>query len=134
MIESQDAAFYLASRDPRDGSDLAVAPPAAHRVAETGLGMMYRILDLEAALAYLPPPQPPGSCSSSSSPTRSSRRRTERGGFASDRTAPAVLAADAVPDATLTIGIADLSSLVMGSLRLRDLVRHGLAGSSRARG
>src|SRR5665213_3234608 len=55
VVESQDPAFYLASSDPRDGSDLAVAPPAAHAVAETGLGMMYRILDLEAALGHLAP-------------------------------------------------------------------------------
>jgi len=33
----------------------------------------------------------------------------------------------ATPDGTLSIGIHDLSSLIVGSLRLTDLVRHRLA-------
>jgi len=51
VIESQDDAFYLASTDPRDGSDETTAPPVAHRVAKTGFGVMYRILALDRALA-----------------------------------------------------------------------------------
>jgi predicted N-acetyltransferase YhbS len=126
-IESQDAAFYLAApNDPRDGSDVSVAPPAGHRVAETGLGIMYRILDVEGAFAHLPAFAAalvlrlvvddsfvPGT-----------------GGTWTFRFGPhgAPLRDDgAQPDATLTIGIHDLSSVVMGSLRLRDVVRHRLA-------
>jgi predicted acetyltransferase len=131
-IESQDAAFYLAATDPRDGSDLAVAPPATHRVAETGLGIMYRILDVERALSYLPgttapfalrlavddPFQPAvgGTRTFRFGPRRSPQR---------DDTAS--------PDATLAIGIHDLSSVVLGSLRLRDVVHHSLATVEPAR-
>ena len=126
-IESQEAAFYLvAAGDPRDGSDLMVAPPAAHRVAETGLGIMYRILDVERAFALLP-----------ASPVAFVLRLVvddafvrETGGDWTFRFGPhgAPRRDDgAQPDATLTIGIHDLSSVVMGSLRLRDVVRYRLA-------
>jgi GNAT superfamily N-acetyltransferase len=132
VVESQDAAFYLAAMDPRDGSDLAVAPPASHRVAETGLGVMYRILDVERALSYLPgataplalrlevddPFQPAvgGARTFQFAPRRSPQRDDS-----------------ARPDATLAIGIHDLSSVVLGSLRLRDVVRHRLATVEPAR-
>jgi len=132
VIESQDAAFHLAAADPRDGSDVAVAPPATHRVAETGLGMMYRILDVERALAHVPgagapfalriavddPFQPTvgGTRTFRFGPRRSPQR---------DDTA--------VPDATLTIGIHDLASVVVGSLSVKDVVRHRLATVEPAR-
>jgi predicted acetyltransferase len=126
-IESQDAAFYLAAADdPRDGSDVAVAPPTAHRVAETGLGIMYRIVDLERAFATLPPagvpfvlrlqiddpfvPETGGGWTFRFGQDGAPRRDD-----------------GARPDATLAIGIHDLSSVVLGSLRLREAVRHRLA-------
>ncbi|HEY0393953.1 MAG TPA: GNAT family N-acetyltransferase [Candidatus Elarobacter sp.] len=137
-IESQDDALYLASSDPRDGSDESVAPPAAHRIARTGLGVMYRIVDLERAFAHLPPSGMPFTL----------RLEVEDATFAETRgawtfrfgpqaapqlddTAASTTRSDgtstAAADATLTIGIADLSSVVMGSLRLRDAVRNRLA-------
>ncbi len=126
-IESQDAAFYLAAvADPRDGSDVAVAPPAAHRVAETGLGIMYRIVDVERAFATLPAAGAPFVL----------RLRIddsfvpETGGEWTFRFSPhGVPQRDdaAQSDATLSIGIHDLASVVLGSLRLSDVVRHRLA-------
>ncbi len=126
VIESQDAAFYLASHDPRDGSDIAVVPPATHRVAETGLGIMYRILDVERALMHVPGTTAPfalridvedafrpavgGSSVFRFGPQRPPRRDDA-----------------AVPDATLAIGVHDFSSVVLGSLRVQDAVRHRLA-------
>lgn len=125
VVETQDAAFYLNARDPRDGSDVAVAPPAAHRIAETGLGAMYRIIDVERAFAYLPPcPDPfvlrlriddPFLAATAGDWTF----RFDANGARRDESARA--------DATLSIGIHDLSSLVVGSLRLRDLLRRRLA-------
>src|SRR5665213_3023712 len=126
VVESQDPAFYLASSDPRDGSDLAVAPPAAHAVAETGLGMMYRILDLEAALGHLAPSAESFTVALAvDDPFQAATHGTWTVRFGPGG-APR-LAASAEPDARLAIGIADLSSVVMGSLRLNDVVRHGLA-------
>jgi predicted N-acetyltransferase YhbS len=126
VFETQDDAFYLAATDPRDGSDLAVAPPAWHRVTETGLGIMYRILDVEAALAHLPPSATPFTLKLDVEDAffaETAGARTlgfgPHGAPRRDDTAQ--------PDATLSIGIADLSSVVMGSLRLRDVVRHRLA-------
>lgn len=131
-IESQDAALFLASSDPRDGSDFSVAPPVVHRVTQSGLGIMYRILDVEGALAHLP-----GTTAAfllrlvvddpfvpATGGTRTFRFGPERPPQRDDA---------AVPDATLTIGIHDLSSVVMGSLRVSDLVRHRLATVEPAR-
>jgi predicted acetyltransferase len=140
MIESQDDALYLISTDPRDGSDESVAPPAGHRIARTGLGMMYRILDVEAAFAHLPAAAAPLTLrveveDAFFAPTNGTWTfRFGPGGAprcdAGPADAPRANAprADAGPaDAALRIGIADLSSVVAGSLRLRDLARNGLA-------
>jgi hypothetical protein len=122
-IESQDAAFYLAAGDPRDGSDVAVAPPTAHRVAETGLGIMYRIVDIERAFATLP-------AADAAFVLRleiDDRFVAQTGGGWTFRFGPhgAPRRDDgARPDTALAIGIHDLSSIVLGSLRLRDVVRH----------
>ncbi|HEV3085834.1 MAG TPA: GNAT family N-acetyltransferase [Candidatus Elarobacter sp.] len=126
VVETQDEALYLISDDPRDGSDLSVLPPAAHRVAETGLGLMYRILDVPAALATLP-----------ASPTPFTLRLNVKdtyypatNGAWTFRFGPnAAPQQDGVvpPDVTLSIGIAELSSVVLGSLRLRDAVANRLA-------
>lgn len=126
VIESQDDALFLAAGDPRDGSDEAVAPPAAHRIATTGLGVMYRILDVEAAFAHLPAAAPftlrVDVEDAFFPPTAGgwTFRFGPHGPPQPDRTGAAT-------DVTLSIGIADLSSVVMGSLRLRDVVRNGLA-------
>ena len=126
VVESQDPAFYLASADPRDGSDLAVAPPATHRVAETGLGVMYRILDAPAALATLPAAAAPFTLridvDDAFLPETAGRWT-----FRFDSQARPRPDDRARPDAALSIGIADLSSVVLGSLRLRDVVAHRLA-------
>ncbi|HEY0614104.1 MAG TPA: GNAT family N-acetyltransferase [Candidatus Elarobacter sp.] len=128
VVESQDAALYLLSDDPRDGSDEAVAPPAAHRVARTGLGVMYRLLDVERAFGYLPAAAAPFTLNV----------RVEDAFFAPTAGAwtfafgpggapRAVSDGATAPDAVLTIGIADLASVVLGSLSLHDVVRARLA-------
>jgi predicted acetyltransferase len=148
-IESQDDALYLASTDPRDGSDGSVAPPGAHPVAETGLGVMYRVLDVERAFAHLPAADAPftlrldveddffpatnGTWTFRFGPHGAPRLADgdEPNGAASSADgAPFSDAAQSdgkTPDATLRLGIADLSSLVVGSLDLPALVRHRLA-------
>ena len=125
-IESGDPALFLASEDPRDGSDVAVSPPAAHRYAEAGLGVMYRIIDIDAALACVPPARDAFALRidvrDDVVPALAGTRTVRFGDGTRSRRDDA-----ARPDATLGIGIADLSSVVMGSLRLRDVVAHGLA-------
>jgi predicted acetyltransferase len=125
-IESQDAAFYLAAADPRDGSDVSVAPPAAHRVAEAGLGVMYRIVDVERALAHVPGATAPFALRiRADDPFYHATAGEWTFRFSPQRTAQRDDAAS--PDATLTIGVHDLASVVLGSLRVADLVRHRLA-------
>ena len=118
VIESSDPALYLATDDPRDRSDRIVAPPAGHRVAEMGLGMQYRLVDLAAAFAHLPYAAEPFVLrvhvdDAFYAPTAGVT--TFRFGPAG----PPSRANAAEPDATLRIGIADLSALVVGSLRRR---------------
>ncbi|GAC1309408.1 MAG: hypothetical protein NVS2B3_09480 [Vulcanimicrobiaceae bacterium] len=126
VIESQDRDLFLAAADPRDGSNLAIAPPGVHRIAETGLGVMYRILDVPAAFSHL------------EGGATAFVLRVEiddaffaptAGSWTFDFTQGGVspYGGSAGPDATLRIGIADLASLVVGSLGLRALVRHRLA-------
>ncbi|MDB5095388.1 MAG: putative GCN5-like N-acetyltransferase [Candidatus Eremiobacteraeota bacterium] len=126
FIETQDPVMYLAADDPRDGSDRVIAPPAAHRVAETALGMMYRVLDFERAFAHLGAAERPlvlrvDVSDAFYAPTAQAMtfRFLPNGAPQRDD--------DAAPDATLRIGIADLSSVLVGSLALRDVVRHRLA-------
>jgi predicted acetyltransferase len=125
-VETQDDAFHLVADDPRDGSDLLVAPPGVHKIAERGLGMMYRLLDVPAAFAHLGPVETPFTL----------RVEVEDPLFAATngawtfrfgRYAAPTYDEAAVPDATLRIGIGDLSSLLAGSVDLRPLVRHQLA-------
>ena len=126
VVESQDETLYLASGDPRDGSDLAVAPPAAHRIAETGLGVMYRILDVPSALATLPASAPFAlriEVEDSFHPATAGSWTFRFGPHGAPQHDDGV----ARPDATLSIGIAELSSVVLGSLRLRDVVKQRLA-------
>lgn len=125
VVETQDAAFFLAARDPRDGSDGLVAMPAVHRIAETGLGIMYRILDATRAFAHLGPVETPFALR-----VEIDDPFGESGGAATfrfGRYAAPQRDDQAHPDALLRIGIADLSSLVMGALDLRALVRHRAA-------
>jgi predicted acetyltransferase len=126
LLETQDPVMYLAADDPRDGSDRIIAPPGAHRVAETALGMMYRILDLERAFAHLGSAEAPLVLRVDvNDPFYAPTAQTMTFRF-SPAGAPR-RDDDADPDATLRIGIADLSSVLVGSLALRDLVRHRLA-------
>jgi predicted acetyltransferase len=126
MIESQDGALYLSSTDPRDGSEESVAPPTGHRIARTGQGMMYRIVDMASAFAHLTERASPFVLRVDvDDPFFAPTNGTWT--FRFETTGGAAPAGGASADATLRIGIADLASVVMGSLRLRDLVRNGLA-------
>jgi hypothetical protein len=125
-LESQDGAMWLVASDPRDGSDLLVTPPGTHRVAETGLGVMYRILDVERAFAHLAAADAPlvvrfevGDAFFAPTAGSWSFRFGPHGAPSRDDAA--------APDAIVRAGIAELSSLVVGSLRLRDAVRRGRA-------
>lgn len=125
VVESQDPAFHLAATDPRDRSDRVVSPPATHRIAETGLGVMYRVLDVERAVAHLPRPTAPLTLRFVvDDPFAAATSGAWTFRFGADDAPRRV---DDAPDATVRANVADLTSLVVGSLRLRDLVRHRLA-------
>ncbi len=124
-IESQDEALFLVANDPRDGSDVVVKPPATHRISETGLGVMYRLLDIPRAMAHL----------SAVEAAFTLRVEVEDTFFMptagtwtfrfSKHEAPQI-DEESEPDAMLRIGCADLASLIVGSLGLRSMVRHRL--------
>jgi predicted acetyltransferase len=126
VVETQDESFALVAEDPRDGSDLRIANPVTHRVAETGFGIMYRLLDLERAFALLGPVDAPfvlrvevqDAFFAATSGTWTFRFGTQ---------GPPRRDEGARPDATLALGLHDCSSLIAGSLDLRALIRHRLA-------
>jgi hypothetical protein len=87
---------------------------------------MYRILDIERALAHVPGAGAPFALRL----VVDDPFQPEVGGARTFRFGPQCPPQRddaAAPDATLTIGIHDLSSVVVGSLRVQDVVRHRLA-------
>lgn len=123
VVATQDESAHLLASDPRDGSDISIGPPAVHRVAEMGLGIMYRALDVPVAFALLGPVEAPFTLKitvEDEFDAATAGAWTFRfGRYTGPQRDDA-----AIPDATLHIGIADLSSLLTGSLDLRPLVRY----------
>ncbi len=126
-LETQEDALYCASEDPRDDSNETLGPRTAHRIAETGLGIMYRLVDVDAAFSHL------SNTSQAPITLRLQIRAADLHGLEDDRTyiffphLPPLRSDLAAADAALSIGLHDLGSVLMGSLRIRDLTRWQLA-------
>ncbi|GAC1583392.1 MAG: hypothetical protein NVS3B28_02740 [Candidatus Velthaea sp.] len=128
VVNTQDADFHVALDDPRNGSNRSLAFPAWHESNTQGVGIMYRIIDLAATLDQL------GTARFGTLDARVGVRLTDPLLAANDGTftlaferGALALASDAGADLELTIGVADFSALLMGSLRLHSLVRFGRA-------
>jgi predicted acetyltransferase len=123
VLETQDDAFHIVPRDPRDESGRILHPPAYHETNQQGAGVMYRVLDVPRALEAL----------------AENAAEREPNVWASLRVHDALIPAnseafdlalreDGSPKGvTLMLDIADFSSLVVGSVRLRSLHHYGLA-------
>lgn len=133
VFSTQDDNFHYLLSDPRDGSDKLI-PFISHQSNTAGVGLMYRVLDVKGLFETL------------------SQRGHDFGGqtlrvllTVHDTFLPEndgqitldvqngrvqVAANDGSHDVELRLDIADLSSLVMGAVDLKSLVRLGVASLS----
>jgi len=127
IINTQDEGFINTVSDPRNHTD-NIMPSVYQEVCKTGLGIMYRICDVEAFFADI------ANCrfgdlnmklqvnvSDSFVPENDKSFMLEFSG------GQCKIVAGATPNAVMEIGIAEFSSLVMGSVNLKALVKYGKA-------
>ncbi|MEI8190574.1 MAG: GNAT family N-acetyltransferase, partial [candidate division NC10 bacterium] len=127
IFHSQEEDFHALFADPRDASRHFFQGDW-QQIAIVGLGVMYRFLDLPAAFHALTAGHDFGGVSAR-------LRLTVRDSFLPEvdgsydlvfRRGKVQPGDGAAPEVELTVDIADFSSLLMGSLRLRSLVRYNL--------
>ncbi|MBV9647236.1 MAG: GNAT family N-acetyltransferase [Candidatus Eremiobacteraeota bacterium] len=123
VIQTQNDAFYLVPSDARNGSGRIVQPPAYHETNVQGAGVMYRVLDPREVFAAFG-----GRSGGALRVVFDIDDPFLAGGgisreLAFDDGGPLALA-------RLTLGVAEFSSLAVGSVGLRSLYELGLAGIS----
>jgi len=132
VINTQDEGLIHTIPDPRNHMERMLFP-VYQEVCRTGLGIMYRICDVEAFFADIA-----GCLFDDLDMTLTVNVRDS---FIQDNNRPFLLkfsgglcqvAADGTSDAELCIDIADFSSLIMGSSSLASLVKYGKAQLSDA--
>jgi len=125
IVNTQDEGFINTISDPRNHTE-QILFSAYQEVAKTGLGIMYRICDVEAFFADI------SGCGFGD--LNMTLQVNVNDSFVDDNNRPFLLkfsdglcrlAADIIPDAELCIDIAELSSIVMGSVNLKSLVKYG---------
>jgi predicted acetyltransferase len=120
IVVTQDETLYFVSSDPRSGEARPLHPPAYHETNAQGSGVMYRVLDIPAALA-----------------AAGIAAYAGQGARATVTVADAILGERSLPfeaqipglerDVAVALDVADFSSLVVGSVRLRALHAYSLA-------
>lgn len=130
ILATQDAHFHRLLRDPRSGSG-NIIPHVYHESHTAGVGLMFRVIDLPLLIAALG-----GHTFGRRSLTLSIEVEDsflpENAGTTTVRFAEgrAQLAPDAPPDALIRIGVAELSSLIVGAAPLSRLHAYRLASIS----
>jgi predicted acetyltransferase len=129
VINTQDPDFAFALPDPRNGSDRNLYPPVFHETNAQGLGVMYRAIDVPALVSALRD-RPFGDLTCTvrvdlDDPFIGANSGSYLLRFRAGR--PALGAAGVACDVDLAIGVADFSSLLMGTVRLKSLVGYGRA-------
>lgn len=127
IFHSQEEDFHALFADPRDASRHFFLGDW-QQIAVAGLGVMYRFLDLPAAFRALAGHDFGGVTANLRLTVRDSFLPEADGSYDLVFQRGRVQLEDGVsPEVELTLDIADFSSLLMGSLRLRSLVRYNLA-------
>ncbi len=128
ILRTQDPAFYHLLDDPGDSSG-NVVEPAYHQSAVSGVGLMYRLIDLPRGLdAYFAARPKEAKTAPAITLSVTDSFIPENAGdhvIGSWKTGKA-----AFPGARLALDVSALSSLVMGAVGLRELVALGLAEPS----
>ncbi|MCL2377802.1 MAG: GNAT family N-acetyltransferase [Defluviitaleaceae bacterium] len=132
IINTQDEGIIQTIPDPRNHMDRMLFP-VYQEVCRTGLGIMYRIIDVKAFFKDI------ASCRFGS--LNMTLQVNVKDSFVPDNNRPFILKFSdglckimpyATPDAQLCIDIAEFSSLVMGTSNLVSLVKYGKAHLSDA--
>lgn len=124
ILRSQDPSFYHLLEDPRDASE-NVIEPAYHQNAVTGVGLMYRLVDVSRGLAAYAAAKPGGApaitlaVSDSFLPDNAGNYSFGAG-------------ARAGAEATLSLDVSALSSLIMGAVSVGEILDLGLGELSGA--
>jgi len=125
VLHTQDPEFYQLLLDPRNGTHREPSP-LFHEIGATGMGIMYRIVDVPGLFRTLADHDFGGQTvrvafeiDDSFLPENSGRTVVQ---FTNGR--PEVVEGEA--ELTVALSIADFSSLVMGSVSFQTLYRHGV--------
>jgi len=118
--------FHLLLNDVRDDSG-SLLPSVYHQSNVQGVGLMYRVIDLPALLEQYPLPAAAGELRLGISLTDSFYARQGGSWTLGVMDGRLHILPNAAPEITLTLDVAEFSSLVMGVTDLGTLVRYGLA-------
>lgn len=128
-----DESFFYALSDPRNGTD-RLLPPVNHESNVQGVGLMYRIINLRRFFELLAEHDFGGETLTLKLSVRDSFLPEENGDTVVRFERGRVRALDAdpgtAPDVTVDIGVAELSSLLMGCVPFASLYQLGLASIS----
>ncbi len=125
---TQDESFFYLLRDPRADAGAMLPRTIAHQDSTRGLGIMYRVLDIPGLLDTLSDHNFGGVTCRLRVDLRDSFFPENAGSHMIDVSDGAArLDRRAVPEVSLSLDIADFSSLVMGAVTLRKLAAYGLA-------
>lgn len=128
----EDSFFYALS-DPRNGSE-HLLPPVNHESNAQGVGLMYRIINLRQFFALLADHDFGGETLTLGLTVRDSFLPEENGvtavRFEGGRARTLDASDDSTPDVSVEIGVAELSSLLMGCVPFGALYQMGLASIS----
>lgn len=128
-FNTHDDFLHFVVDDPRDGTD-DLLHPISHPTRRSGVGLMYRVVDAQLMFDVLGSARfGPGDCSVKIEPDDS---------FLPDNTAPVAMTfrngrvshCKCGVDVTVRLGIAELSSLLMGTVTFSKLRSYGLIGMS----
>lgn len=132
VFNTQDDTFHHLLSDPRNGTDVLI-PSGYHESHTAGVGLMYRVLNVPRVFEALAGHDFGGvTCTLRITLTDSFYPRNAGSTvvrFTDGR--PQVLP-DGEPDVTISLGVADFSSLVMGVVPFRRLYAYGRAAVSDA--
>jgi predicted acetyltransferase len=125
---TQDESFFYLLHDPRADAGAMLPQTIAHQDSTRGLGIMYRVLDIVHLLDTLSDHNFGGVTCRVQIDLRDSFFPENAGSHVIDvADGAARVAQRAVPEVSLSLDIADFSSLVMGAVTLRKLAAYGLA-------
>lgn len=126
-ITSPDDSFQYLLSDPRDDSDV-IDRPVFHQTNTAGVGIMFRVLDLDALLSQLTTPAFSGRDLTLGITIKDSFLPEMNGRWVvSFREGRGAVTPEASADAEIAMPIAEFSSLFMGAVPFARLCEYGLA-------